>query len=347
MESLDRLMTIEIRPADGKLPAGIVSGLYGACRDYFGEPLTGLAERRLRESVATNSTVFIATGAGIGPWLPQGETDGPMGAAVLGRAIAMTLKARTVFVTEARHEPAVRAAMDSLAFPDGFEPEIELVAPGEKEGRQTAQRLITLYQPTAVIFIERDGPGTQGRFHGVRGDCRSANDVAQLHHLANLAGRSSILTIGIGDGGNEIGFGAHRRRIASRLPGDGTCRSGCDSGIYTVTKTQVTISASVSNWGGYALAAALAASFRDPDVCHTPEEEEILLRACIAAGARDGATGSANLQTDGIPLETHQHVIALMKTIAATTLARTATVERQPTQVFAPPAVTNRSRFVS
>jgi len=36
MESLDRLMTIEIRPADGKLPAGIVSGLYGACRDYFG-----------------------------------------------------------------------------------------------------------------------------------------------------------------------------------------------------------------------------------------------------------------------------------------------------------------------
>ncbi|MFD0044189.1 glutamate cyclase domain-containing protein [Pseudarthrobacter scleromae] len=347
MESLDRLMTIEIRPADGKLPAGIVSGLYGACRDYFGEPLTGLAERRLRASVATNSTVLIATGAGIGPWLPEGETDGPMGAAVLGRAIASTLKAKIVFVTEARHEPAVRAAIDALTYPQGAPPEIELVEAGEKEGRQAAQRLITLYRPTAVIFIERDGPGTQGRFHGVRGDCRSANDVAQLHHLANLANRSSVLTIGIGDGGNEIGFGAHRRRIASRLPGDGTCRSGCDSGIYTVTKTQVTISASVSNWGAYALTAGLAASSGDTDVCHTPEDEDTLLRACIAAGARDGATGSTALQTDGIPLETHQHVIALMKTIAATTSPRTASIGRQPPPVFATPAAPHRSRFVS
>jgi D-glutamate cyclase len=320
MESLDRLMTIEIRPAGGRLPSGIVSGLYVTCRDYFGEPLTGLAVRRLRESVATNSTVLIATGAGIDPWLPHGETDGPMGAGVLAKAIALTMKARTVFVTETRHRPAIRATMDSLMFPVGLEPEIELVSLGEKEGRQSAQRLITLYQPAAVIFIERDGPGAQGRFHGVRGDCRSAADVAQLHHLANLAGRSSILTIGIGDGGNEIGFGIHRRRIASQLPGDGTCRAGCDSGIYSVTKTELTISASVSNWGAYALTAALAASFRDPNVCHTPEEEEILLLACIAAGARDGATGSAALQTDGIPLETHQHVIALMKTIAATHL---------------------------
>lgn len=346
MESLDRIMSIEIRPADGKLPAGIVSGLYGACRDYFGEPLTGVAERRLRESVAANSTVLIATGAGIGPWLPQGETDGPMGAAALGRAITRTLRAKVVMVTEARHAPAVRAAVDSLTYPPGFEPEIELVEPGEREGRQAAQRLMTLHHPTAVIFVERDGPGTQGRFHGVRGDCRSAEDVAQLHHLANLAARSSILTIGIGDGGNEIGFGAHRRRIASRLPGDGTCRSGCDSGIYTVTKTQVTISASVSNWGAYALAAALGASFRLPEACHTAAAEEILLKACLDAGARDGATGTSALQTDGIPLATHQHVIALMEAIAATTSTRPPTIEPQPSHVFKP-AATKGPRLVS
>ncbi|WP_285246624.1 glutamate cyclase domain-containing protein [Pseudarthrobacter sp. efr-133-R2A-89] len=334
MESLDRLMSIEIRPADGKLPAGIVAGLYGACRDYFGEPLTGVAERRLRESVANNSTVLIATGAGIGPWLPQGETDGPMGAAALGRAITLTLRAKVVMVTEARHAPAVRAAVDALTYPAGFKPEIELVEPGEREGRQASQRLVTLYHPAAVVFVERDGPGSRGRFHGVRGDCRSADDVAQLHHLANLAARSSILTIGIGDGGNEIGFGAHRRRIASRLPGDGICRAGCDSGIYTVTKTQVTVSASVSNWGAYALAAALAASFRLPEACHTGAAEEILLKACLEAGARDGATGTSALQTDGIPLATHQHVIALMEAVAATTASRAQTVEPQPIHIF-------------
>ncbi|MDQ0103151.1 hypothetical protein J2T10_002808 [Paenarthrobacter nicotinovorans] len=346
MESLDRIMTIEIRPADGKLPAGIVSGLYGACRDAFGEALTGLAERKLRESVATNSTVLIATGAGIGPWLPQGETDGPMGAAALARAITRTLRAKVVMVTEARHAPAVRAAIKALNYPPGFEPEVELVEPGEREGRQAAQRLITLYHPTAAIFIERDGPGTQGRFHGVRGDCRSADDVAQLHHLANLAARSSILTIGIGDGGNEIGFGAHRRRITQRLPGDGTCRAGCDSGIYTVTKTQVTISASVSNWGAYALAAALGASFRLPEACHSAAAEEVLLKACLEAGARDGATGTSALQTDGIPLATHQHVIALMETVAATTATRSLTVEPQPSHIFTP-AATKGPRFVS
>lgn len=334
-ESLDRIMSIEIRPADGKLPAGIVSGLYGACRDYFGEPLSRVAERRLRESVAMGSTVLISTGAGIPPWLPGGETDGPMGAAVLGRALAETFQAKIVFVTEARHEPAVRAAAECLPYPDGLEPEFELVPVGEKEGRQSAQRLLKLHQPSAVIFIERDGPGSQGRFHGVRGDCRSPADVAQLHHLANLAMRSSVLTIGIGDGGNEIGFGAHRRRIANRLPNDGACRSGCESGIYTVTRTHVIVSASVSNWGAYAVTAALAASSGRPEICNTPVIEEALLRACLAAGARDGATGSDALQTDGIPLATHQHVVALMAAVAATAATRNKTIERQPRQVFA------------
>eukprot|EP00980_Cylindrotheca_fusiformis_P014344 scaffold3827_cov179-Cylindrotheca_fusiformis.AAC.8 len=73
------------------------------------------------------------------------------------------------------------------------------------------------------------------------------------------------------------------------------------------------IAASVSNWGGYALAAAAAAA-KSASVgsqqewierCLPSEEEEInLLDRCVAAGCRDGVSGKVEATVDGMPLET-------------------------------------------
>src|SRR5437879_6225918 len=46
-----------------------------------GRPLTLLAAERLRGVVKAGDSVILATGAGGPPWMPAGETDGPVGVA--------------------------------------------------------------------------------------------------------------------------------------------------------------------------------------------------------------------------------------------------------------------------
>ncbi|WP_425474480.1 glutamate cyclase domain-containing protein, partial [Staphylococcus gallinarum] len=83
--------------------------MYEVCRAHHGEPLSSLAARRLGESLSKNDVVFIATGAGTPPNLPQGETDGPVGAAVLARALILAFDVRVVLVTEDAHLAPVAA----------------------------------------------------------------------------------------------------------------------------------------------------------------------------------------------------------------------------------------------
>jgi hypothetical protein len=73
------------------------------------------------------------------------------------------------------------------------------------------------------------------------------------------------------------------------------------------------IAASVSNWGGYALAAAAAAAKSGAtdsqekwiERCLPTEEEEIkLLDRCVAVGCRDGVSGKVEATVDGMSLET-------------------------------------------
>lgn len=65
-----------------------------------------------------------------------------------------------------------------------------------------------------------------------------------------------IGTIGIGDGGNEIGMGKVRDQVTKHIPygKEIACR---------VTADQL-ITAGVSNWGGYALATALYMLYNCP-----------------------------------------------------------------------------------
>jgi D-glutamate cyclase len=316
-ERIDRLMTVEIRPLNGGLPAGFVVPMYEVCRAHHGEPLSSLAARKLSDTLSPGDIVFIATGAGTAPKLPQGETDGPVGAAVLARALILAFGVRAVFVTEDAHAAPVRAVADiindelgkpasvsTVCFPLGLEP-----------GRNIAQTLMEEYRPRAVIFVERDGPNKEGFFHGVRGDCRNPEDVGHVYLLADIARQRGVLTIGIGDGGNEVGFGAVRDAIAAVHPLGGKSLAGHASGVVTVTATDVVVSASVSNWGAYAVAAALAARTRNPGVLHSPELEHVLIEATVRAGARDGATSKAEVAVDGITWQGHTSFVELLRSI--------------------------------
>lgn len=316
-ERLDRLMTVEIRPLSGGLPAGYVAPMYAACRRHHGLPLTTLAARRLIETVRPGSTVLIATGAGIAPKLPLGETDGPPGAAVLARALAMAFDAKVILVTEDAHMPPVVAATgvvnDSLG--DKRMVKVENFPMGVHMGQRVAEYLVREYEPSAVLFVERDGPNVEGHFHGVRGDCREPESVAHVYQLANVARQRGILSIGIGDGGNEVGFGAVRDDVSAVHPLRAKCLRGCESGVVTTTATDVVVSASVSNWGAYAVAAALASVLKQPDLIHSPELERKLIEATVEAGARDGATSLAECAVDGINWQGHAAFVSLLNSI--------------------------------
>lgn len=71
--------------------------------------------------------------------------------------------------------------------------------------------------------------------------------LPDFQFLAHKSGK--IATIGIGDGGNEIGMGKVHQRVIDHI--------GNGPQIASSVSTDQLITAGVSNWGGSALAAAL------------------------------------------------------------------------------------------
>ncbi len=111
--------------------------------------------------------------------------------------------------------------------------------------------------------------------------------------------RSGLTTIGIGDGGNEIGMGKIPwRTIQRNIPNGGliACR----------VPTDFLIVAGVSNWGAYALAAGVALLRGRPllpDLFDVERERDIL-RIMVEQGPLvDGVTGKPTVTVDGLAFE--------------------------------------------
>jgi hypothetical protein len=111
------------------------------------------------------------------------------------------------------------------------------------------------------------------------------------------------VTIGVGDGGNEVGMGNVRARLA-RV---GALMARIAS---TVTVDHLVV-AGVSNWGAYGIVAHLG-HLTGRRLLHTPEQERDLVNACVEAGAHDGVTRRREPTVDALPLEAHAAVVALL-----------------------------------
>jgi hypothetical protein len=229
-------------------------------------------------ALARASRVAILTGFFIpGPDRP--ETDGPPGAAFLAHTLH-SLGIPAVVLAEESCHAALRAADVPVALPEAMPSDC-----------------------THVVAIERVGPAADGRYYTMRGRDITAH-MAEVRPL--LAGRG---TIGIGDGGNEIGMG--------KLPAD-LIAEHIPNGVQIACRvaTDHLIVAGISNWGAYALAlgTALAAGAR-PTL--GLDRERALLAAMVAAGLIDGVTGAATLSVDGLPWEEYAKPLARMRELVA------------------------------
>jgi hypothetical protein len=288
-ENLDRAATIEMRTIG--FPAGIVRHLYAAARGEL--PITYEIARALHACAGARVAIF--TGIVADP-LPVGEVDGPIGAAVLAQTLAVVGVGSHVVVPE-----EMAGVMDAVQQALRADLDIRHVAaPGSEYA--------------AVVAIEKLGRNAMGTTHTVLG-----TPVVQGFEADDLVeefNRDGRPTIGIGDGGNEVGFGAIRETALERVPRGRDCGCPCGGGIVTATATQLLFPASVSNFGAYAVANALAALAGRPALAPYPDAVASAIEAAVRAGCLDGGTFTPHvLADDGVPLDGVKNVVGVMRTI--------------------------------
>jgi hypothetical protein len=122
--------------------------------------------------------------------------------------------------------------------------------------------------------------------------------------LDAFALRGGARTIGIGDGGNEAGMGNYKPALAEMIPDYAEC-------LCTV-KADVAIPVDVSNWGAYALAAAISMEAGEW-LAQTESEETAMLEALRAAGAVDGVTKKTSASVDGFDVSKHLEIRAALQ----------------------------------
>ena len=218
------------------------------------------------------------------------ETDGPPGAIAIGNAL-QELGRQETYVTDCHTAPMMRKWL-------GEEAEVvEFPVAGEETSREAARQLIEELQPDLLITIERCG--------------RNANDIylnmlsrditeytARLDYLFELG----VPSVGIGDGGNEIGMGNLVEHIppVDRLPDE--------PAISTVDRL---IIASVSNWGGYGLVAAIS-RLVGRNLLPSVDEDARLITEMVDDGAVDGGSGLNRYYVDNFTLEQNGELLGVL-----------------------------------
>jgi len=238
---------------------------------------TGYYLRAARILNKCKGHVLIGTGF---PVVDTFETDGPVGAIALYNALE-TLGATPIIVCG---PPVSQALMKDFR--------VHEIRVGEHQERTLeAFQALYHYQPDAVLSIERPGQAADGGYYNMRGESISARTACFDTFINN----AKCPTIGIGDGGNEIGMG----NITAALQ---------DLNIITSsTKVDELLIADVSNWGAYGIMAILSL-WNDIDLLAAVNLEEILT-FLSEQGSVDGVTRINELTEDGLDFSEGEAVI--------------------------------------
>jgi len=215
------------------------------------------------------------------------ETDGPPGAVVIGEALA-SLGYDVVYVTDRFTAPVLRTLLKE---------EVRLVEfpiTDEVSSRSFAVALLEEVDPSVLISIERCGLNSSGSYLNMRGI-----DFSDYNAMTDFLFIDHPCSIGIGDGGNEIGMG----NLASVIPTISTLVKE-----PSVTTTTSLVISSVSNWGGYGLVAAMSRR-KGVNLLPSSEIESQLVKMAVGSGAVDGMSFKAEYKVDGFTLSENGEAI--------------------------------------
>jgi hypothetical protein len=323
------------------LRADPLTNLINACPDDFAIACRDLAETSPCE-------LLIVTGFYIADATPPcAETDGPLGALFLARAltplgIAVRLVTDSYCIRPLQEGLAACGLKDRVAVIE-LPPETTLEDYGDDVlwNALDAPEGDAGFPLTHLLALERVGPSHtpasvrhqpestsvdvhrfrsqvparhHDRCHSMRGrDITAETRPAHLLFETAPYWKPPIHTLGIGDGGNEIGMG--------KIPWDTIQRNIPNGGLLACrVPTDYLIVAGVSNWGAYALAAGvrlLRGAPHDPALFDVDRERELLQIMVERGPLVDGRTGRQEATVDGLPFDRYAEVLKQLDAILA------------------------------
>ena len=215
------------------------------------------------------------------------ETDGPPGAIAIGRALNR-LGYRVVYVTD-KHG---MAALEAIADPSSIVYEFPIL--DSQASNILASNICNKFDPSIMIAVERCGINELGKYSNMHGQ-----DITQYTAKIDCLFQNNITSIGIGDGGNEIGMGNLYSQVKEnsklvRFP--------------TTVEVDELVIASVSNWGAYGLIAAIS-SIKDQNLLVSVEEEMEIINVLVGLGVVDGMSGKPESFVDGFDLDSNSKIL--------------------------------------
>lgn len=284
-----------------------------------GYPLEVAAEA-LSDTVSPGDDVVVLTGFPIPPTMRQ-ETDGPPGAVSIARAVTQGLDANAHIMVE---EPTLEV-VEKTATAGGLSVvdremnaigddtvNIEAFPVSRDQAREFAAEVVDSLDPKAIVTVEKVGSNSQGEYHNSSG-YNVTDHTAKIEELFEAAD-DSVVTVSVGDAGNEVGMGKIEGTIRERVQYGATCQCECGGGIADTTEPDILVPATVSNWGAYGIAACLSQIVGE-SLLHSPEIEERMLVECSMAGAIDGPTEKPNAWVDGLPTNVHSSMVRILNQI--------------------------------
>ncbi len=240
--------------------------LFPVCATDFAAACRSLAEEpRLRLGIKTGFYIPSANP-------PAFETDGPLGALFLYRTV-LSIAGQADVQADERILGALSRTCESTGVTLGMDMED--------------------WEASHWLFLECPGPCGDGRCYTMRG-----RDVSAFHPQ-NSRAQTSWKSIGIGDGGNEIGMGKLPHELVAECVPNG-------ERIHCRVATDFLIVAGVSNWGAYALAAGVYVlrGRKPPADLFDPDREREILEVMVREGPLvDGVTGKQTATVDGLAWE--------------------------------------------
>lgn len=227
--------------------------------------------------------VLLATGFYVAG---HAETDGPAGTVVLAKALK-----------KLGFQPCI---LTDEACSHYFEPEgLDVIYMDVDAGDSFSEDLLKDLQPAGLISIERCGRNAEGDYANMHGESVRSH-TARIDGLFELA-YGSVPTIGVGDGGNEIGMGNLADVISEKL-----------NLVPCRVKTDHLVIASVSNWGAYGMTAYLE-KLTGEKVFPGLDEVEGYLSRTLLLGSVDGVLQENVCSVDGYPLAESERVYGQLR----------------------------------
>lgn len=262
--------------------------------------LPGSPLMQLSQTLKTAKHIIILTGFPVrlenGDFI--GETDGPSGAANLASALIET-GCQISVVTDFSSYRLLKAALSYRA------PMASLFMLPDCGADTFIRSFIAEKKPTHLISLERPGKAADGHYYNMRGE--SIDDMVTDSALfLSEAKKQGIVTISIGDGGNEMGMGFFKRQIYRFVP------SG--EKICTEESANLVLASGVSNWWGWGIAALLSHE-TSCSLLPSDKEETELLKRVVDTGGVDGCTKKQAMTVDNISLETHLGILAEVRSL--------------------------------